>query len=44
MVLLCSFASLLAIAGERVLVEGILDAEVHRFNEYSFAPLTDNKP
>ncbi len=42
LVLLCSFAAPLAMAGERVLVEGILDAEVHRFNEYSFAPLTDD--
>ena len=40
--LLCAMGNPLALAGERVLVEGILDAEVHKFNEYSFSPFSSD--
>ncbi len=40
--LLCAIGHSLAMAGEQVLVEGILDAEVHKFNEYSFAPFSSD--
>jgi len=40
--LLCALGNSSAMAGERVLIEGILDAEVHKFNEYSFSPLSND--
>lgn len=42
LVLLCSMGAPPVMAGERVLVEGILDAEVHKFNEYSFSPFSSD--
>ncbi|MSQ98198.1 MAG: hypothetical protein EXR85_02705, partial [Xanthomonadales bacterium] len=40
--LLCVIGSSLAMAGEQVLVEGILDAELHKFDEYSFSPFSSD--
>jgi Phosphate-selective porin O and P len=40
--LLCAMGNSLAMAGEQVLVEGILDAELHKFNEYSFSPFSSH--
>ena len=39
---LCAMGSSPTVAGDSLLVEGILDAEVHRFNEYEFAPLSSD--